>query len=190
MVHNRPILGASESSTAWSTCTVVRENGSFCEAPVPADAPVSSCKRHLVSAFLYCENLIAEQRVEAEAGISAGALAELWTERLRESRQPVVYYARVDGYIKIGTTLDVRTRMIQLRAECVLATEPGSFELERRRHRQFRLSKAPVGTELFVETEELVAHIRSLQMTRAELLRGHTKNLLLSDEEMAAYEVG
>lgn len=187
MNQPRILVGIQEAAaTTWSTCTVINADGTFCESTVPTGAPVSSCKRHLVAAFLYCENLIAEQQAENQYGRSALAVAE---DRIAEMRQnPVVYYARFGDLIKIGTTNDLRTRMIAIKPDCVLASEPGSYEVEHARHRQFARSKAPAGREMFYETEDLTAHIRNLQMTAADALRGRTKNVFFTDEELASRE--
>lgn len=52
----------------------------------------------------------------------------------------LVYYAvpRDDTErIKIGTTVNIHSRMRSLRRPRLLVVEPGSFELEKKRHRQF-----------------------------------------------------
>jgi hypothetical protein len=48
-----------------------------------------------------------------------------------------VYYARRGSLIKIGTTTQLRPRMLKLRIEELLAVEPGYYDLERQRHAQF-----------------------------------------------------
>lgn len=172
MAKNMLFADRSEASTSWSSCTVVTDSGAFCDAPIPPGAPISACKRHLVSAFLYCENLIIEANAERVFGLSAAALAEERALRERELRRPaVVYYARIDGCIKIGTTIDLDSRMNALAPECLLATEAGSYDLEKARHRQFAKSKAPRGREYFHPTEDLMAHILTLQHATAEALR-------------------
>jgi hypothetical protein len=77
---------------------------------------------------------------------------------------PIVYYVRVGDRVKIGTTIKtVRQRFQgQLPPDAqVLAIEPGSYELERKRHRQFwRLQDA---NEWFHGGPELWEHIAQLR---------------------------
>lgn len=49
----------------------------------------------------------------------------------------VVYYIAFGDRIKIGTTTDLKARMSALPHDEILAVEPGSNELEKRRHREF-----------------------------------------------------
>lgn len=64
-----------EESDIWTTCTAMVGVGQFCEQSVPKGAPVSLCKPHLVSAFLYCENLIVEQATQRDYGRSSDSSA-------------------------------------------------------------------------------------------------------------------
>jgi hypothetical protein len=106
--------------------------------------------------------------------MSALAAAEARIAIQRERARSVIYYARVGPLIKIGTTIDLSTRMRTLGVDCVLVTEPGTYELEHQRHREFARSKAPRGIEYFHETADLVEHIRRLQMVAAEQARTAT----------------
>lgn len=88
----------------------------------------------------------------------------------------VVYYVRVGDRVKIGTTVKtVRQRFQgQLPPDAqVLATEPGSYEVERRRHRQFRhLQDA---NEWFHAGPELWSHVAELRKQHGnpqELIEG------------------
>lgn len=84
--------------------------------------------------------------------------------RLTESNA-VVYYLQVRGSdrVKIGTTTNVRQRMVDLRAngEDLLATEPGGYELEWRRHQQFADERYGRREE-FALSDRLAAHIAIL----------------------------
>ena len=72
----------------------------------------------------------------------------------------VVYYVENHGLIKIGTSCDVERRLYAIGGK-VLATEPGSYGLERERHHQFTDSR--VGrTEWFQPTPALRQHIAGL----------------------------
>jgi hypothetical protein len=81
----------------------------------------------------------------------------------------VVYYATWTGEnsIKIGTSSAIVPRLRALstghkgRAR-VLAAEPGSFSIERKRHREFRVARKP-GTELFRATPQIMNHISRIR---------------------------
>lgn len=77
-----------------------------------------------------------------------------------EKTAAVYYFAWRDGSVKIGTTTDLKTRMKTLYVEQddLLAVEPGGFDREAQRHRQFALSRKP-HTELFERTPALDSHI-------------------------------
>ena len=51
--------------------------------------------------------------------------------------EPVVYYITFAELIKIGTSSHLWGRMSSLPCDALLATEPGSFALERQRHKEF-----------------------------------------------------
>lgn len=77
-------------------------------------------------------------------------------------RSPVVYYILFGDRVKIGTTTDLPTRLKALPHDEVLATEPGSYDLERRRHRQLRSSRIYANREWFHYSEEVRQHIAGL----------------------------
>lgn len=83
--------------------------------------------------------------------------------QLRSATGYVVYYARLgNNHIKIGTTVDLPRRMVELRvvnAGNLLAAEPGGFELERKRHQQFRKWRYQRRKEDFGEGPDLLQHI-------------------------------
>lgn len=90
--------------------------------------------------------------------------------RLSEQRRPgnaeaVVYYLKVRGSdrVKIGTTTNLRQRMVSLRADGgdLLATEPGGHDQEWRRHQQFAEERYGRREE-FAMSDRLAAHIASL----------------------------
>jgi len=82
----------------------------------------------------------------------------------KREREGVVYYVQLTGgRVKIGWTRDLEARMSVFRArmEDVLATEPGAYNIEKRRHRQFASDR--IGrTEEFVQSDRLMAHIARL----------------------------
>lgn len=92
--------------------------------------------------------------------------APIYNPALRRppSRDPyedsVVYYIENAGLVKIGTSYQVEQRAYAIGGK-VLATEPGSYGLERERHHQFADSR--VGrTEWFQPTPALRQHIAAL----------------------------
>lgn len=76
--------------------------------------------------------------------------------------ETLVYYAGVGDRIKIGksTATNLSCRMSCLKAEVLLAVEPGSYDLERDRHEQF--SHYNLDGEWFAPGPALLNHIESL----------------------------
>lgn len=85
----------------------------------------------------------------------------------QETAAYVVYYARLgNNHIKIGTTADLPRRMVELRVVNVsnlLAAEPGSYDVERQRHEQFRKWRYNRRKEDFGEGPDLLEHIRAIR---------------------------
>lgn len=73
----------------------------------------------------------------------------------------VVYFARRETLIKIGTSVRLRRRMHSLNAE-VLATEPGDLVRERQLHRHFGHLLAS-GREWFNPGSDLIDYINQLR---------------------------
>lgn len=104
-----------------------------------------------------------EFREEQEAEVRARRRAyETEVRRPVVDLAPQVYYIAIRGAIKIGFTTNMRTRMIDLLPDAVLATEPGDRELEAQRHRQFAHLRAPFGREYFSVHPDLLEHIESV----------------------------
>lgn len=81
-----------------------------------------------------------------------------------ERSSPAVYYFRMENRVKIGTTTNLRLRMntMYVQPEQLLAIEPGSYEQEGKRHKQF--AHLRVGrTELFDTNQALLDHIASVR---------------------------
>jgi hypothetical protein len=82
----------------------------------------------------------------------------------KREREGVVYYVQLTGgRVKIGWTRDLAARMATFRArpEDVLATEPGAYAIEKRRHQQF--SDERIGSsEEFTQSARLMEHIARL----------------------------
>lgn len=76
-----------------------------------------------------------------------------------------VYYMRINGQIKIGYTANLRQRSRNYPPGTeLLAVEPGTPELERRRHSQFSRDLAR-GREWFRESEAITEHVAGLVAT-------------------------
>ncbi|MCK8477215.1 GIY-YIG nuclease family protein [Microbacterium aurugineum] len=83
-------------------------------------------------------------------------------EQADEDADGWVYYMRINGRIKIGYTTNLRQRSRSYPPGTeLLAVEPGTPELEKRRHDQFSRSLAQ-GREWFAESEALTVHIAKL----------------------------
>lgn len=78
-----------------------------------------------------------------------------------------VYYMRINGRIKIGYTTNLRQRSRNYPPGTeLLAVEPGTREVEKRRHEQFSRSLAQ-GREWFAESPDLTQHIATLAAQHA-----------------------
>lgn len=75
----------------------------------------------------------------------------------------VVYYARRRQLYKIGTTNNVKRRMAQLDVDELLAVEPGSYDLEQMRLRQFDHLRIAPGHEWLYPSEDLMSHIEMIK---------------------------
>lgn len=83
----------------------------------------------------------------------------------RGNREPsLVYYARIGDYIKIGYSTRLRNRLNSLRVDELLAVEPGAFDLEQQRHREFGADRMDLRRENFRPSDALLAHIAALRI--------------------------
>jgi T5orf172 domain len=65
-------------------------------------------------------------------------IERLQQERLdRTTHNSVVYYMRLGDRVKIGVTINLASRMADIRPEELMAAEPGDRSIEQARHRQF-----------------------------------------------------
>lgn len=82
----------------------------------------------------------------------------------------VVYYCELrPGIVKIGTTLNLYSRMsgLHIPRACVLAAEPGTYDVETQRHRQF--AHLRIGRpEDFIVDDGLRAHIDQLAIEHGD----------------------
>jgi hypothetical protein len=133
------------------TC-VLPVQGGPCGRPVGPDVPFPLCERHVYEVTRF--GVMGGWRLSGPSGPPVEPPAP---------RPAVVYYVRVGALVKIGTTeqdLGVRLQMLPPDRQ-ILATEPGSLILERRRHEQFAHLRE--GGEWFRMAPELLAHVRALR---------------------------
>jgi hypothetical protein len=88
--------------------------------------------------------------------------------RLLRYGSPIVYYLeRADGRIKIGTTGNYPRRRKMLVAQhgslSLLAWEPGGFDQELSRHREFCWDRVSYPAEWFEPSATLIKHIAALR---------------------------
>lgn len=82
---------------------------------------------------------------------------------LASKRMGIIYFARVDGLIKIGYTTNLKLRIRVLQAE-LLATLPGTMDTEKALHAKF--GPCWVRGELFRPEPELMGYIKSVAVTQ------------------------
>jgi hypothetical protein len=125
-----------------------------CDSPPHTELPL--CGRHIADVAL-----VADRSIEA---FLAGLAGERTPPRQMKA-DPVVYYVQLaPGIVKIGTTVDLRRRLVGLRVDpdAVLVTEPGGEPLERMRHAQF--AHLWIGRrENFRAEADLLSHVEMLQ---------------------------
>ncbi|MCT2299761.1 GIY-YIG nuclease family protein [Dietzia cinnamea] len=129
-----------------------------CAKPIADhDAPIPMCERH-THAMLYWSM----RAIRAEVDAATAVLANITSidPATHVAGQAVVYYARLDGMIKIGTTTQLVKRMKQLRAD-LLAYEPGTYDIEAERHREYDIARSHL--EFFHPSPELVGWIKILR---------------------------
>jgi hypothetical protein len=143
-------------------CTIQRRNGSFCDSPSMPNSPFPICPKHAVELFEHMSSVL-QRKVPAMSMYEAGRALALARKEIPQAEPALVYYIQIGEFIKIGTTTNLtrRRRALRVDADAVLATEPGSYGIESRRHEQF--AHLRVGRrEDFLPDDELLAHIEQL----------------------------
>ena len=102
------------------------------------------------------------REIRAHVDAAAATLADIAAIQppADPTRRSVIYYARVDTTIKIGTTTQLAKRMKQLGAD-LLAYESGSYDIEAQRHREHAMANSH--NEFFHPSPELVGWIKILR---------------------------
>lgn len=158
-------------------CSLLRGER-MCNGPKPADAAACEPCSVRIATLALADPEVAQQ-LGTERGATEYALArKAETERMlaaaaelvRVDRSPdapktgVVYYAELrPGIVKIGTTLNLPMRMSSLHIPpaSVIAAEPGTYDVEKQRHRQFAHLRIGQREDFRVD-DELRAHVEAL----------------------------
>lgn len=133
---------------------------SFAKLGIEPDDPVT---HYVLRTFLRRERQGADLSDPEERARCVRIARETYRQDQLRGRQCVVYYLRINGLVKIGTAVDLRTRLYAYPPRTqVLATEPGSYALETVRLNQFREYLA-ARREWFHPGPRLVRHIQELR---------------------------
>lgn len=152
-----------------------------CDKTVEAGGP-PLCERHFYKVGLWflrergremthmMQSMAMHNNVQAEI---RRMRAETRGQRERRTaayaEQSQVYYVRIGDHVKIGYSVNLTQRLSGLRVspDAVLATEPGGWELEQQRHREFAAER--VGRrEDFNPSRRLLAHIDAIKQEHGE----------------------
>lgn len=155
----------------WSRCTAQRHNGNFCDAPSLPNAPFPICLKHASRVFGFIRERLRDVESSQESHLEAFSILanaktveqvanEVARQRVHE---PLIYYVQVGDLVKIGTSTNLKARLITYPPNRrLLATEPGDYDLERHRHAEFSAYRA-AGREWFAMGADLLAYINGLR---------------------------
>ena len=170
------------------TCPLVQDSGLPCTnqpdprsfygicsehwAKIIDDQKRSDTHRHLLAEVScpICKRLILAGPGVPVACSNPGCWEDAWWEQ--PSSAPEIptrrgtswcYYIRFGDRIKIGTSASLKGRLSTLPYDEILALEPGTVELERRRHQEFTNHLVPGQREWFHDHVELREHIAQLR---------------------------
>lgn len=127
-----------------------------CDKPKHPDVGIALCANHLQKAWA------AYMVVNGDSDQSLVPLPEPAPRDVHTSTaRGFVYFARVGELIKIGWTHDVRKRMIMLKADALLHSQPGTREDESAMHAIFREHRHH-GRDWFNSHADILRHIKRL----------------------------
>lgn len=154
-------------ATHWTACTAQREDGSFCDGPSISDAPFPICIRHAGQLYSFIRGRFDDVAADSNASLDVFVhLASRTNEQRGRNFDPakaVVYYVQIGEHIKIGCTVNLKSRMAAYPpTRRLLATEPGYEAEEAQRHTEFAEYR-DMGREWFRPGPDLVAHINKLR---------------------------
>lgn len=139
-------------------CTIERPDRKPCGFLVDDSAPITACTQHIRQASDWLAG-----KVER---IRSGAYRRnegRHSDYIPPADKPeFVYYIRIANQIKIGWTTDLKQRFSSIGGEELLATEPGGFQLEQMRHKQFGSARIYRNREWFRPEPDLMSHIDML----------------------------
>lgn len=153
--------------------------GDGCRGPVPRDAPVALCERHLAVASDWEQNAFGATDLLPAPCLVCGArlgvrypsgwmcavcewrVGDIVDGELPPPRLDVVYYLRYDDRVKIGTSSNPRQRFAAIWHDDLLALERGDRRLEQRRHAHFDVERFG-RSEWFALSDRLRAHIAAV----------------------------
>ena len=155
-------------------CTAQFKSGKFCDRGSVRDAPFPICVKHAAEIYGFIRD-----QTQAEDSVM-DAMANVLQHRdclSPASREPsgreVVYYLQVGEMIKIGTTKNLGHRLQSYPPNRrLLATEPGSYELEQRRIKEF--SMYSISGEWFHLNDAMIRHAAKLRRQAASARRRST----------------
>lgn len=149
-------------------CSITDGEGDRCGSSVMHNAPFPVCAFHAaaISEFFGKQDRFELMR-QAALARTEEMKAEFANRPLKAPRSCVVYYVQLDAVIKIGTTIDLTERMKNYPPYArLLATEPGSYDIEQKRLREFK-EYLRAGNEWFSPGPRLRAHIEKLMESSA-----------------------
>ena len=130
--------------------------------------PSLICLKHALKVFRVLDET---RRWAVQADVMAPTTVPERDQGLKKrlQDQAVVYYIQFGPGIKIGTTTNMKQRLnsFALPESAVLATEPGSYDLERSRHEFFADTRIP-NTEIFTESPKIRKHIEAVKRYHGE----------------------
>ena len=144
------------------SCPIERRHGDPCHRPINTDMPVPVCTEHALEVYRWVSKELA-RAVEIDDSAHHVRL-DAAAMRRASGDADLVYYVQLPGnLIKIGYTSNIVIRLRDLAAtrDDVLALEPGGFDVEQERHRQFTHLRWR-RTERFHDAPELRAHIAAV----------------------------
>ena len=157
--------------SAIQRCTAQKGSGEFCDAPSMPDVPFPICGQHAYRLWRRLSEIVTEAERD-KLRILTLAFEQIDEKRAREDRRRasadhVVYYVLVGDLLKIGTTSRLKARLAQFPPnKKLLAVEPGSYELERKRHVEFADLLAH-GNEWFRFEGALIEHVQNMRQEAA-----------------------
>lgn len=138
-----------------------------CSSPIAPDLRGSNirlCHQHAWEvASRYRSAILARAELDALRQ-QEHAVARTRAAQGNPGGDPVVYYARIGDYIKIGFSAHLRNRLRTLRVDELLAVEPGGPDLERDRHQQFTTDRIDLRRENFRPSDALLEHVAGIRI--------------------------